>query len=281
MSWWQVAVEVPPEAADAVAWLLASASGHAAEVQDPTTMSRTDGARVVVSLTEAPDDTLLETVADCLRRVGAPTAPVSTRRHDDDSWREGWRAFFRPAVLSRRVGVHPPWAAAPGVEAPVQIDPGMAFGTGSHATTRGVARALDDLLARRPGAAVLDVGCGSGVLAIAAARLGHPVVGVEIDPVALENARQNVAANGVRVELVLGSAADIPGRFPVVVANILASILVEIAADIRARCEADLILSGALEGQVERVLAAYAPMRLVERRMEGEWAVLHLRREPP
>ncbi len=279
MSWWQLAVDVPPELAEAVAWMLASTSGHAAEVQDPTTMSRTEGARVVVSLVEAPDDGLVETVADCLRHLGAPQAPVSTRRHDDDAWRTGWRAFFQPAVLSPRIGVHPPWAPPPDVEAPVEIDPGMAFGTGSHDTTRGVARALDGLLAARPGAAVLDVGCGSGVLSIAAARLGHRAVGVEIDPVALKNAARNVAANGVEVELVCGSAADIEGRYPVVVANILATILVEIAPDVRARCGADLILSGVLEGQVDGVLDAYAPLRLVERRMEGEWAVLHLRRE--
>ena len=144
MSWWQIAVEVPTELADAVAWLLAQRTGHAAEVQDHTTMSRADGARVVVSLAAAPDDALVAAVGECLRQLGADTAPVSTRRHDDDTWREGWRAFFQPAVLSERIGVHPPWAPAPDVAAPVEIDPGLAFGTGSHATTRGVARALDE-----------------------------------------------------------------------------------------------------------------------------------------
>lgn len=280
MSWWQLAVEVPPELADAVAWLLASSSGLAAEVRDDQTMSKARGAQVVVSMETAPDEALVAAVRASLQQVGAPDAPVSTRRHDDDGWREGWRAFFQPAVLSPRIGVHPPWADAPDVAAPVEIDPGMAFGTGSHATTRGVARMLDGILAARPGARVLDVGCGSGVLAIAAARLGHRAVGVEIDPVALENARRNVAANGVEVELVCGSADDIAERFPVVVANILARILVQIAPEVTARCGGDLVLSGLLENQEAEVLAAYAPLRPVARATEGEWVVLHLRADP-
>jgi ribosomal protein L11 methyltransferase len=279
LSWWQIAVAVPSELADTVAYLLASSSGLAAEVRDDTTMSRTAGAQVVLSLETSPDERLVSQVEESLRRCGAPEAKITTRRHDDEDWREGWRAFFVPAVLSKRIAVHPPWRDPPAVEAPVEIDPGMAFGTGSHATTRGVARALDALLAERPGAAVLDIGCGSGVLAIAAARLGHRAVGVEIDPVALENARQNVAANGVEVELVHGSADTIEERFPVVVANILATILIEIAPQIRARCAGDLVLSGLLENQRADVVRAYAPMRVVSDVLEGEWVVLHLRAE--
>jgi len=170
----------------------------------------------------------------------------------------------------------------------------MAFGTGSHATTRGVARALDTVLASRPGAGVLDVGCGSGLLTIAAARLGHPAVGVEIDPVALENARHNGRLNGVSeqaapgggsVRWLEGSAADVPGTFPVVVANILAEVLIEIAPHVVSRCSADLLLSGLLRSQEAAVLEAYAGMEVVSAEaqpLEGDesegWLVLHLRR---
>ncbi len=277
MSWWQVAVDVPAEHAEVVAWLVAEATGHAAEVQDGTTMSRADGARVVLSLEAEPTDDLVGAVGEALRTAGAPEAPISTRRDDDDGWRDGWRAFFRAAVLSERIGVHPPWEAPPAVAAPVQIDPGLAFGTGTHATTRGVARMLDRLLASRPGAALLDVGCGSGILSIAAKRLGHPATGVEIDPVALENARHNARLNGVELDLRVGSAADVEGRFPIVVANILATILVDIAPEVRARVGGDLVLSGLLPSQESAVLAAYAPLEVVTREAEGEWVVLHLR----
>ncbi|MCB9536418.1 MAG: 50S ribosomal protein L11 methyltransferase [Myxococcales bacterium] len=159
------------------------------------------------------------------------------------------------------------------------IEPGMAFGTGTHETTRGVMRALDAHLPAAP-ATLLDVGCGSAILSIAAARLGHRAVGVEIDPVAVDNARHNLRLNGVedRVELHVGSADAVEGRFPIVVANILAHILIELAPLIIERTGDVLVLSGMLHGQVDAVRAAYAGLDEVERFEEGPWTVLVLRR---
>jgi ribosomal protein L11 methyltransferase len=215
--------------------------------------------------------------------VGQGEAPISTREQVETNWRDGWRAFFKPLVLSTRFGVHPPWTEPLEVPHAISIDPGMAFGTGSHATTRGVMQALDDLLAARAPISVLDVGTGSGILAIAAAKLGHRVLGVEIDETALQNARENVEANGAEVDLQVGSSADVEGRFDLVIANIIAPILIDIARPTMARVAptGDLLLSGVLDWQVDDVLAAYAPFTLVARTVvegaDSPWTVLHLR----
>lgn len=284
MSWWQVRFEVPAEMADAAAWLLAQDLDVPVEVQDETTMARHGDAAscaVVVGLPEAPAADIEARIAACLAQLGLPPAEVATRRSEDEGWKDGWKAFFRGAPLSARVGVHPPWEAPPARPVAVCIDPGLAFGTGTHETTRAVMRVLDDRLGDRPPLDVLDVGCGSGILSIAVAKLGHRAVGIEIDPVAAQNAVENVARNGVgdRVRLVVGSADAVEGRFPLVVANILAVILVEIAPQIAARCApgGTLVLSGMLHEQVERVRAAYAGFALEARVDEGPWAVLVLR----
>lgn len=243
---------------------------------------------VVVGLPEAPPADIDRQIADCLGRLGLPPAQVATRRSEDESWKDGWKAFFRGAPLSTRIAVHPPWEAPPDRPVAVTIEPGLAFGTGTHETTRAVMATLDDWLGDRAPLELLDVGCGSGILSIAAAKLGHRAVGVEIDGVALQNARENIARNGVadRVALHHGSA-DTPAlgdrRFPLVLANILAVILVEIAPAIMSRCAPGgaLILSGMLVDQVERVRAAYPGFALEERRQDGPWIVLRLRAPEP
>lgn len=287
MSWWSVRFAVPAPMAEAAAWLLAEALDVPVEVQDGSTMARhgeADTCAVVVGLPQAPPADIDRQIAECLGRLGLPPTDIATRRTDDDTWKDGWKAFFRGASLSTRIAVHPPWEAPPPRPVTVAIDPGLAFGTGTHETTRGVMAALDDWLGERPPLELLDVGCGSAILSIAAAKLGHRAIGVEIDDVALQNARENVARNAVQARVTLHhGSADHPAldgrRFPLVLANILAVILVEIAPAIRARCAPGgaLILSGMLVDQVERVRAAY-PGFVVERRLEeGPWVILVLR----
>lgn len=185
-------------------------------------------------------------------------------------WEERWRAFHRPV----RVGplwVGPPWEPAPEDATPVVIDPGRAFGTGGHPTTRLTLR----LLLEVEPASLLDVGCGSGVIAIAAFRLGFsPVTAIDHDPAALEAAARNARANGVAIEL-RGSDA-LEGRLPVtdvVVANVSASFV----ADLTPRLRGDrwLLASGYLES-VHPAPPGYAP---VCRLSEDGWAADLLRRE--
>lgn len=285
-SWWQVSVDVPADMAETLAWLVADQTRAAVEVQDTETMIKSDSAdlsRVLIAFGEAPDPSIPAVITGCLTVLGLGDRTIHTRAHEEEDWTEGWRAFFLPMRLSERVWVTPPWdRPAEPAEAVIVIDPGMAFGTGHHPTTRGVVQVLDTLLRDRPETTVLDVGCGSGILALAAARLGHRAVGVEIDAVALKNAEKNVALNGLadRVQLIEGSADAVDGRFDIVLANILAPTLIELAADLDARTGEHLIMAGLLAHQADGVLAAYPGFELADTVREDDWVVLHVRRRP-
>ncbi len=205
----------------------------------------------------------------------------------DQDWGEAWKKGLGPISVGR-VFVRPSWvsAAPPEGAAEVVLDPGMAFGTGSHPTTSLCLSALSDLLAGRSGASVLDVGTGSGLLAIAARKLGAGRVrGNDNDPVAVEVARENAARNGVEVELSAEPLARIDGRYDLVVANILANTLVELAPDVAAHLAPGgvAVVSGILGPQEDEVRAAYAAAGLApdpgQDRRDGEWSLLAFRRE--
>jgi ribosomal protein L11 methyltransferase len=170
-------------------------------------------------------------------------------------WMESIRAFHRPF----RVGplhVRPPWTPADPDALDVVVDPGMAFGTGQHATTHGCL----ELLAERPPGSVLDVGCGSGILAIAAARLGHsPVRAIDVDPDAVTAATANAAANGVaiRVELADASAATVPPA-ELLLANITLTTLVALAGRLPDPLPGAIVASGVRPDEVPPLSAEYA-----------------------
>ncbi len=204
----------------------------------------------------------------------------------DEDWSEGWKKDLRPMDVGR-VRVRPSWIDAPPPPGAVEVvlDPGMAFGTGSHPTTSLCLAALSDVLGSRRGASVLDVGTGSGILAIAARKLGAARVAAnDEDPVAVEVARENAARNGVALELTGAPLEAIPGTFDVVVANILANVLVALARPLAAKLSPGgvLLLSGILgpqEDEVRRahVAAGLAPVPGGDRR-DGEWSLLALER---
>jgi ribosomal protein L11 methyltransferase len=216
-----------------------------------------------------------------LGRVEA--VPVEVPEQD---WSVAWRAHHKPMRIGARVWVHPPWDVPvdePGLVR-IAIDPGMAFGTGSHPTTALCLERLDELLLQRPGADVLDVGTGSGILAIGAVLLGAGrVCGTENDPIALEAARRGAELNGLppgRIEYVLAEAPR--GTFDIVVANILLNTLVELSADV-AGCVAPsgrLVLSGLLAEQGDEAEAAYRAqgLRAVGRKQREEWIRVELER---
>lgn len=212
-------------------------------------------------------------------------AAVAARPLPDVDYVEAWKRGVRATPVAPGIVVAPTWD--PYVERPgevvIRLDPGMAFGTGAHGSTR---LCLGVLAARRPSGPVLDLGTGSGILAIAAARLGaRRVVAADIDPVATQVARDNVALNRVedRVEVVTGGIDLVAGRFDAIVANILAGPLLEMAGAVAARLAPRglVVLAGLLAREAGRVAAAYAAhgLREVERRLEREsealeWAAL-------
>jgi len=215
------------------------------------------------------------TPADLRGRLGGPRARVEVQAAPERSdWQAALRAFHRPIEVAGRLWVRPPWAPPrPGL-ADIVIDPGMAFGTGQHATTR----ACLELLAGLPPGPALDVGCGSGVLAIAARRLGHePVWALDVDPLAVEAATRNARANGVEVrfsEAAVGREALPPAR--AVLANLTASLLRELAPALAPAPPERAVLSGLRPDEAPGVLDAYARLGLaeVERREAEGWTTL-------
>ncbi len=214
------------------------------------------------------------------------------RRLPEDAWRHSWKRYFRPQRIGHALVVKPSWAAyaprRPRQGAPetiIEIDPGMAFGTGQHPTTALCLRALEDLT--RPGARVLDLGSGSGVLAIAAAKLGAArVLALDIDPLAVKAARRNAAANGVAavIDVREGTLADsdVPSQpFDVILANI-SGLTIERLAPAFARSLAPggvLVASGFLEDAVEGLCAALIEAGLAVERVEreGVWRAIQAR----
>jgi ribosomal protein L11 methyltransferase len=212
---------------------------------------------------------------------GGAVAPVP-----DEDWGEGWKKHFAPLDVGR-VRVRPSWIETPPPPGAVEVvlDPGMAFGTGSHPTTSLCLAALSELLARRPGATVLDVGTGSGILAIAARKLGAARVAAnDDDPRAVEVARENARRNGAAVEVLGAPLEGIAGTFDLVVANILANTLVALAPAVAEKLAPGgiVLLSGILASQEEEVRLAYQarglePLPSADRRL-GEWSLLALER---
>jgi ribosomal protein L11 methyltransferase len=197
----------------------------------------------------------------------------------DRDWNAEWRAQMMPVVVGSVV-VAPPWAqAVPDLPVVIVIDPGQAFGTGHHETTTGCLAALQELDLRAK--SVLDVGTGSGVLAIAAARLGAGrVVGVDTDPLAVSETERNASANDVRVEVAEGSAEQVDGQFDVVVANLDTATITTVASQLAARLaeRGTLVVSGvSLERLEEAVAALEAAGLAVWARPGAEWAVVTAR----
>jgi ribosomal protein L11 methyltransferase len=211
-------------------------------------------------------------VAAAAQAAGVSPPAFSTHTLGEQDWVRASQAQFAPLEVGERLWVGPSWHEPPAGRVAVCIDPGLAFGTGSHPSTRLVLIFLENAI--KGGEAVLDYGCGSGILAIAAAKLGAARVdAVDLDPQALETAQANAAANGAPVRAMLPDTLG-AAHYDVVVANILAQPLIALAP-LLARRGRRIALSGILEDQAAEVARAYAPwfdMQLAGR--EQGWALL-------
>jgi ribosomal protein L11 methyltransferase len=195
-----------------------------------------------------------------------------------DDWSERWREFHQPVMVgqgSKRFFVRPPWSAPHESAIDLVIDPAQAFGTGAHPTTR---LSLELLLGLPACGALADLGCGSGVLAIAAARLGFaPVTAVDNEPAALAATLENARANGVELDRValVNLRAEAAPQAPTVTANLVRPLLLALAERTRERPRT-LIVSGLLEGEEDEVAAAFAPLREHRRLQLHGWSALLL-----
>ncbi|GAB4293560.1 MAG: 50S ribosomal protein L11 methyltransferase [Desulfuromonadia bacterium] len=294
-TWYEIRCTVPADEADRLAELLSELTGNGAcaanldvdafsleSIQLPSHTTVT----AYVESAGIPTETI-ETVRGFLReigdRTGTPPPDPEIAIVRDEDWANGWKEWFKPALVGERTVVKPTWEeyeAAAG-EIVIEIDPGQAFGTGTHETTRLCIGAIERLVAAAPGGSVLDVGTGSGILAIAAILHGaRHAEGIDIDPLAIETARENARHNGVGSTIILHTTPldQIDGRYDLVVANILAEDLVRMRHDIARRVGSPgfLLLSGILTEKEEYVREGFrdAPLSFVRSTTMGEWSAL-------
>jgi len=289
VDWWlEVSVTVENEVAEAVAEVFSRYAYRGVVIE-----AGPDGwnAEVIVRAYLPADDQLQANkrrIEEALwhlgqiRPVSAPTFHTVT----EADWAEVWKERLNVLHVGRHIVIRPSWrdyAPAPG-DIVIQLDPGMAFGTGLHPTTQMCLVALEELVC--PGAEVLDLGTGSGILAIAAAMLGAGhVLAVDEDPIAVEAARDNVIVNGVQgiASVVCGSLTEVSGSYDLAVVNILARVIVEMVLGglaTRVRPGGILIAAGILAGQEPEVVTALKQngFTLVERQQREDWVCLVVKR---
>jgi ribosomal protein L11 methyltransferase len=279
LSWVELQVVVPRRAVDAVSSLLFEAGaiglqedflpGQAPPPRQPWDTGpeapRPDRMLLRAWWEQAEHEQSSEAIEAALADYGGLGAPRWTGVQDD-GWADAWRAQCKRVLVTDEWAVSPPWTAEPG---DLVIEPGMAFGTGEHPTTLSCLRAIEAEAVA--GQRCLDVGTGSGVLAIAAARAGMDSWGIDIDPHSVRSALENAALNGVSIRADETPLARVEGQFELVVANLFAEVLVALSGDLKRVCAGQLAVAGVLSDRADTVVAALAPMRLVRRDDDGDW----------
>ncbi len=299
--WLELAVEVHMEAVEPVSELFARYGFNEGVVIEEPYLQERDGDNVRVDTSRpviirtflAAADTDMAKLEEIRRGLFhlnqiRPVGDLIITERAEEDWAHTWKEFYQPVRVGRKVVVRPPWQdyeEAPG-DVVVILDPGMAFGTGTHPTTRLAMTGLEAAI--RAGDAVLDVGTGSGVLAIAAARLGAVSVDAnDIEPVAVRSARENVERNDLDVPVrVEEGTAGLDGPFPktysLVVANIIARVLIELVEGITGSVAdgGTLVLAGIIEGREADVIAAYGAhgFAVTDRDQIEDWVGMTLRR---
>lgn len=300
-NWLEVSLTVNGELAEAVADVLARFAPNGVVTEQAVKfMDDEDEGTPVGDITVraylVADETLedtrqkLEESLYYLGMIQPLPAPVFTPVADQN-WMEAWKARYQPIPIGRKLVIVPAWMESPEPQrVPIKIDPGMAFGTGTHPTTQLCLEFLEECLPEDC-PLVMDVGCGSGILAIAALKLGaKSALGVDIDEASIVNSRENALNNGVDSEafrLGLGSVAEIrAGQFgdtsaPLVLANILGPVLIRLFEAGLAELVAPggtLILSGILEHLADDVAAAARKhgLALIEKKQMGDWVALRV-----
>ncbi len=289
MAWWRVSLTCPAARLDAVEALLLELGAESLSLADagdepiyePLPGNAPVWRESIVSALFA-DRADLEALQFELERALPSELAGGIRRErlDDADWEQACRKHFRPLEFGASLWIVPSWCEPPEPDAVViRLDPGLAFGTGAHPTT---AMCLEWLVKNPPAAeSVIDYGCGSGILAIAAHRLGaSSVTGVDIDPQALAASADNLAANGIAGDAVcLCSPEGLSSAcVDLLIANIVAAPLIELAPRFarRVRPGGRILLSGILKSQLDEIQSAYAPaFRLAEPSRRDDWICLH------
>jgi ribosomal protein L11 methyltransferase len=312
-TWLELSVRADQEAVEAVSEILSRAASGGVSVEQPFTTEQEglaaapipDAPATVRAYLPALDRIAAQAaIAEARERLGhltafdlRPIGELEVREVHEEDWATAWKEHFPVMRLGRRIVIKPTWREFdPGPDdVVIALDPGMAFGTGLHPTTRlclvGLERWADEGIVA--GASGLDVGSGSGILAVGAALLGAgPVRAVDTDPIAVESTQENATRNGVRVTATQGSVPAAGGPFDLVLANLVAGLLVPLAAELAAAVRPGtgtsgrggrLLASGIFidrEPEVRRAFAA-AGLHVVGRDHETDWVALDLERPGP
>lgn len=312
-TWLELSIEVDQEAVEAVSEILSRAASGGVSVEQPFTTE--DEGLAASPILDAPvtiraylpaidmrsAQAAIETVRERLGHLTAfelrPIGELHIREVHEEDWATAWKEHFPVMRLGRRIVIKPTWRdyEPQPEDVIIALDPGMAFGTGLHPTTRlcliGLERWSDEGLVA--GASTFDVGSGSGILAVGAALLGAgPVRAVDTDPIAVESTLENATRNKVSVEVSQGSLPIEQGPFDLVLANLVASLLVQLAPELAETVRPGdgtrgsggrLLASGIFvdrEAEVRRAFAA-AGLRFVSREQETDWVALDLERAGP
>lgn len=294
MAWLQLRCDTDAASAEALTDALMEAGALSAGIEDAdagtpeeTPQFGEPGMDIAAAWNHSRIAALFEADADagavlaaCCAGLGLPTPAFTLETVEEQNWVQLTQSQFDPIRVSDKLWIVPSWHETPAPDAiNLILDPGMAFGTGSHPTTRLCLEWLERYVTAD--CSLLDYGCGSGILAIAAARLGaNPVTGVDIDPQAVDAAKANAERNGVSAHFA-DSREPIDGQFDILIANILANPLKALAPALAAHVRPGgwLALSGILAEQEEELMAIYSPwfaMAVADRR-EG-WVCLEGRR---
>lgn len=303
MNWLEVSLTVEGELAESVADVLARFAPNGVMTEQGVKFNNeedegTATGPITVRAYLEVNDQLEETrqkLEESLFYLGMiqPLPTPAYKQIADQNWMEAWKQHYKPILIGERLLILPAWRESPEpTRIPIKIDPGMAFGTGTHPTTQLCLELMERFTVHCPLSTVIDIGCGSGILSIAAIKLGaSKVLGVDIDIESVKNSRENADVNEINDELILGQGSVtevLAGQFefksaPLVVANILGPILIRLfdagLADL-IEPNGEIILSGILDHQAESVIEAGQAKGLKrgEMRQIGDWLALSMRR---
>ncbi len=267
-----VHMEVPELEVDEASSLLFELGATGVEERDSSTLDKPT-ANGTLLVAHFDDEDRAQIAASAMRW------PARVEYIVGDEWRHRWKEFFKPTRIGERLVIRPSWESVETHEGDVvlTIDPGSAFGTGTHETTRLVLMEIDARV--RGGERVLDAGCGSGILSIGAVLLGaSDAIAVDVDPLAITATEENAVANGVndRIHASTTEVADLDGTWNLVLANIESRVLLPMAETLISKVApgGTLILSGLLAPEEDEIRAAYGALQFVAKRAERDWISL-------
>ncbi len=289
MNYLELAVTVPAEAAEAVAWNLTERGvpGVVVSERSPEAPPQALATLKVYFPEIAPPDMadLEAGIREGLRPFPDAEFHVETRTLPEENWATSWQKYWHVQRIGANIVVRPSWEeyAPQSQDLVITLDPKQAFGTGTHGTTRLCLRAIERIMSEAPAETVFDVGAGTGILAILASMMGAKhVVAVDNDPVAVAAAEENAEINGVSVKNFVGSAGDLTGQADLVVANILAEVIIELAPELWriTRPGGRLVTSGIISRKADDVALALSEQgfQLLDREHDGDWVLVEAKR---